>query len=1247
MKATAVHSIISSTEQTLLSTRPLIDGRTEADWLNQLAGIAALLNFYDDENKLKGNWQPFLLKDPVLLLAFISKTDYAKFHTAYVNVCLQLQADLKDKSFSNPVITEGFNHLFDLFTDLFLCIRQWVYYMQLAASEYALKTFVVHQVKETFSKYLWAIISLQQDLFLLYGGEGMEPVDQDQLSLFGEYDEKIWKTNKDKSPYWNVLHINDDIPADFDIKDYTPADLFKFLKKTGDELFAFFQNIIHNAAQGLKELGTQKSKYPDTLLLRAFVDLLKIQQQQLNGIATRYFRFYYRDILKQKQLPAVPDHVFICAELAKKNSSFDLQAGTLFDAGLDLKNKPVSFVSLENTSLNAATISSVSTLARLTGVDKRSKLYLQNISNTDVVSTDENGQVRSWETFGITKELPAAIVNQAISFASPLLLLREGERLITLTLNFAAAALDEFQQGTSYYLSTAKSWLQVFPIFSLEQATVQDQLVINFILDPSQPPVEPFLKNGKGLDSDGLNTAWPMLKIEFDSFADLSTAPLITSLKIDVSVSGVRTFQLYNDYGALDTTKPYQPLGPSPLVSNSFIIGNNEIFSKPVELLLMELDWDILPDHFSDYYNAYNQLFLYKLQEPEKKQADAKKISLLGRFTAWLSNLFKRSEQEQVNTTAKTTGTSALVAQVFNNCCFTVNFGLLQQQQWNIIEVNKLDDFCTPVNTGDHSVSLFSVISPWAKTSSTSYFTYEQKNQSVTTFIPDPGIQQTPLKFTGDSSSGFIRMSLTGPALGFGSTLYAAVVSNIALQNGWKLLKSGTNEPVFTNAANLPFVPKLKGFVAYYAASNEYNFDPALDDYPIQCFLYTPLGNYNIYDSTTSGKVAGLPLFKTFPYFGNLYLGFENLIPGNAINLYFELATRSAASIPANKILFEYMGPKGWNELPVLADSTYQFNCSGIISVHVPADIINTSASMPGNNYWFHIAVNEDPQLTKNNGPLQTFSNAPASYAQTVFLKTNAIRLKRLETDCPPEGLQPFLAAGSIKKSKTVIPQLISITQPFPSFGGKAQESESMMNLRVSSRLKTKDRAVTKEDYCRLIRHEFPAVCYSRIVLDTDSKTIHVFVLKGCDSITDPSAFIPFVNGCLITSIQQFLEKRAPAFFTIQVSNFQLRCLQVTAEVVIEIGYQPDGMKKTINDALNLYLSPWILGTGKQISLEDAVSETGLAAFIGSITGVSAVKAISFITWEYETAGTTKFQADESIIVSCMDHKIQCDSENE
>ena len=124
------NSAIISLNTALVPSSYLIESRSETDRLNFLANFASLINFYDHTNKVNGNWAPFLLKDPVFLMASISKTPFQKIHTMYVKSCLRVQKEdttyenenIKDKPKITPItIIEIINILFDQLIQLFVC----------------------------------------------------------------------------------------------------------------------------------------------------------------------------------------------------------------------------------------------------------------------------------------------------------------------------------------------------------------------------------------------------------------------------------------------------------------------------------------------------------------------------------------------------------------------------------------------------------------------------------------------------------------------------------------------------------------------------------------------------------------------------------------------------------------------------------------------------------------------------------------------------------------------------------------------------------------------------------------------------------------------------------------------------------------------------------------------------------------------------------------------------------------------
>ena len=211
--------------------------------------------------------------------------------------------------------------------------------------------------------------------------------------------------------------------------------------------------------------------------------------------------------------------------------------------------------------------------------------------------------------------LPVTTLKPAFAFSSPMLFLMEGKRIISIELNFADTFNHQLLKGANYYMSMQKTWLNVTkklvspgkPPPEIAPIIINPKSVtIKIKLDPTDPPIESFLLNKDGLNPDGLASSWPMFKIELSSFAGFDEIPVLDSLIVTVDVTGVKTFQLYNDYGTLSTKTAYPPFGPIPLVNSNFIIGSNEIFSKPINLLIIELFWDNLPPDFSTYYQQYN-----------------------------------------------------------------------------------------------------------------------------------------------------------------------------------------------------------------------------------------------------------------------------------------------------------------------------------------------------------------------------------------------------------------------------------------------------------------------------------------------------------------------------------------------------------------------------------------------------------------------------------------------------------------
>ena len=79
---------------------------------------------------------------------------------------------------------------------------------------------------------------------------------------------------------------------------------------------------------------------------------------------------------------------------------------------------------------------------------------------------------------------------------------------------------------------------------------------------------------------------------------------------LQVEVSAARNFTLQNDFGVIDTTKPFLPFGPMPKKSSSLILGSQELFSKKLDSITLEVSWA----------EAYNDADFFLKKSPDDYQ---------------------------------------------------------------------------------------------------------------------------------------------------------------------------------------------------------------------------------------------------------------------------------------------------------------------------------------------------------------------------------------------------------------------------------------------------------------------------------------------------------------------------------------------------------------------------------------------------------------------------------------------------
>ena len=353
---------------------------------------------------------------------------------------------------------------------------------------------------------------------------------------------------------------------------------------------------------------------PHYALFLAFLRLNEYARQETNTLTQRHLDFYYRDILQLREKPAEPSHAHLLLELAKHIEAYALQRGELFKAGKDALGKPAFFASDEELVANSAQVTALKTVYRhgseapgsgwTGGPAPTGRLYAEPVTNSDdglgAVLTSPDG---SWHPFyhkiyvdGELTEIKMPPAEMGLAVASHYLFLAEGTRTITVDFT-VTGAFPDLTSDVVCQLTTAKGWFEK-PAASFEIDTGKLRLVIE--LTGADPAITAYNAKTHGYT---FATALPLLLVKLKQqatayqYIPLQDAKL-SAITLSIAVSGLRTLAVSNDFGPVDTSKPFQPFGALPVANSALTIGSAEAFQKNLTSASLNVTWQAAPAPF-------------------------------------------------------------------------------------------------------------------------------------------------------------------------------------------------------------------------------------------------------------------------------------------------------------------------------------------------------------------------------------------------------------------------------------------------------------------------------------------------------------------------------------------------------------------------------------------------------------------------------------------------------------------------
>jgi len=446
------------------------------------------------------------------------------------------------------------------------------------------------------------------------------------------------------------------------------------------------------------------------------------------------------------------------------------------------------------------------------------------------------------------------------------------------------------------------------------------------------------------------------------------------------------------------------------------------------------------------------------------------------------------------------------------------------------------------------------------------------------------------------------------------------------------IIKPDVNED---DIPNEPYTPMMEQISMDYEARATWINANHLNS-RISVFHLHPFGVSSVLETE---NIELLPKYEG----GYLYIGLENAQVRQQISLLFQLAEGTE-----NPLAEFYAKGKGlswavltnnqWKNLQkdeILKNESNNLLKSGIFTFVLPAEATDNNTLLPAGKHWLRL------QHQKSYD----------SVCKLVGVHAQAVRAQFQNKGNSLEHLIDALPAKSMAKLVVRLADIKKVAQPYATFGGRREESDSQYYVRVSERLRHKNRAITPWDYEHLVLEQFPKV--HKVKCLSHSSPSSFFVPGHTTLIVVPNTanqdlhdvFQPRLSMAVLNEIAAFLNKKNSLHVTAHVENPSYEEIKITLHVQFNAGLDPDFYEKKLELDLQKLLSPWAFYQQTDITFEAKIYRSQLIYYIEKLPYVDFISDLSM------TKSTSKSKDEpikdalpscpRAIIVSAKKHNIK------
>ncbi len=922
--------------------------------------------------------------------------------------------------------------------------------------------------------------------------------------------------------------------------------------------------LINSSQKYLQKSRNEGNTQPHIALYIAFVEMYKYAQNDINKFTQRHLDYYFKEILKFTHIPETPDKVHLVFDLQDNIEFYKLDKGTGFYAGQDVNGNDLQYKLNDEIVVTQAKINAIKTIINSnTHSDDAHELFehvfLSNNINQDIHSEEKDD--RSYSL--------------GFAIASSFLKLSEGDREIEFTFHLQRYAFENFMKLYKEEILNDVN-INIYDInefvnhlFSFAYTSIGEKDEPEMFVIPKKNIRTYFHKNSYGDPLNQFNLTVtlpavfpPIIPCLLDDFPEAKER----ELPVCYFFLSNEKLNFYNYYKQIIIDK----VGIKVIVQGVRDLRvQNEYGSLDVSVPFEP--FGATPSIGSTFYLGHETIF--------SKKIDDLQIVMDWKDVPLLENGFAEYYQ----------GYSDIV----NNQTFKVAVSALKDRKWipadNKQVIYLFDDVDELEDASIMPVDNIRVIDDL------------DLNKINDPFKIAPKVNKNDA-YSRISTNGFLKFEFIYPPIGFGHNEYPKIIKKQAFSS---MKRGGAS----TDEINEPWSPTLNSISINYEASLLIDFNKQ-SKYKKSCYYHIqPFGN-KLVSEPVGNKINFIPQYDVGT---EVYIAIENFHEKSDLSIFINIDNLISSVKEKTDIKWSFLQNDTWIDIydkTILVDSTNDLSTSGII-------IFDFSEF--DKEFFNQKNLTNNKIFPKGFFYLRIKTNSGHSFVNRMnYVKCHGAVASFFNNGNTSEHLAKGLPAETINAFTGDHPDIKQIIQPFHSFGGASEENRRDFQVRVSERLRHKNRGVTKWDFEHIVLQQFPdiskVICLNNTNKDVEVEpgNILVIVIPTIEQTKSVTSLEPRSSEVELKIIKDFIFQRISPFIKLEVRNPIYEHVQVKFEVQFREGYNPRYYLQIINQDLCEFLNPWVKeDSGIQVTASDNIYSIHIVYFLEKRPYVDFVSNVS------------------------------------